>query len=375
MRLRFAVPLTVHRVAVLMAVVLALAVIRPAHADGDDRGRWLAEAAGVQEGTRRHLRVLGDARTCPEARFVAYRRSDREPDWADQWYVASQVWADVALLHAKGQISVPLPQLPARRTEQVPERTDPESICHIEKAFLFLDRLWDDSEGGYYARSNPFGTEVMRAERFGDDNALAGLALIARLGTTRDASQQARYRHAIRREASFLRESGLWDETFGGGFWWNTSHEATPEGKPAQTNALAALFFARAFEVTGDPDDREWALRTLLWLDTVLFDPETGLYRWRIGLEEADDGTRGPAIRDRYFNYDQGIAIEAQLAAYRLDGDSARLARAVRVGHGIEADLPQRARGVQPGIRDRSGVRLVCRMDESGTPRAVRGDR
>ena len=44
-------------------------VIRPAHADGDDRGWWLAEAAGVQEGTRRHLRVLGDAGTCPEATF------------------------------------------------------------------------------------------------------------------------------------------------------------------------------------------------------------------------------------------------------------------------------------------------------------------
>ena len=184
-------------------------------------------------------------------RFVSYRRSDREPDWADQWYVASQIWADVALLQAQGQISVPLPQLPSRPTEQVPERTDPESICHIEKAFVFLDRLWGDSEGGYYPRSNPFGTEVMRAERFGDDNALAGLALIARLGTTRDASQQARYRHAIRREASFLRESGLWDETFGGGFWWNTSHETVGESKPAQTNALAALFFARAFEVTG----------------------------------------------------------------------------------------------------------------------------
>jgi hypothetical protein len=50
--------------------------------------------------TRAKLGVLGDAFTCPEARLVAYRRSTAEPDFVDQWYVASQLWADAALLVA-----------------------------------------------------------------------------------------------------------------------------------------------------------------------------------------------------------------------------------------------------------------------------------
>src|SRR5262245_18000022 len=38
--------------------------------------------------------------TCPDARLVSYRRSTAEPEIADQWYVASQLWADAVLLVA-----------------------------------------------------------------------------------------------------------------------------------------------------------------------------------------------------------------------------------------------------------------------------------
>jgi Glycosyl hydrolase family 76 len=336
---------------VVLGVGLVCTPVARAEPDLDQRSQWLAVATAMQASIRQHLRVLGDAETCPEARFVGYRRSDREPDWVDQWYVASQIRADIALLRARGQTPMPRLQLPAGALN---ERPDSEALCHIEKGFVFLDRLWDDAEGGYYSISNPFGTDVVRGERYGDDNALAGLALVAALDASRDAASRARYGHAIRREAAFLRESGLWDDTFGGGFWWNTAREAMPEGKPAQTNALAALFFARAFEATGDPQDREWALRTLLWLDTVLFDPGLGLYRWSIGLRETDDGTSVPTISPRLFNYDQGIAITAQLAAYHLDGDPERLARSVRLGHGIEANFRN----------DRGGYNLEHGIDQ-----------
>ena len=43
------------------------------------------------------------------------------------------------------------------------------------------------------------------------------------------------------------------------------------EGKPAQTNALAALFFARLYGVTGTPAHRDAALATIGWLDAALF--------------------------------------------------------------------------------------------------------
>ncbi len=142
---------------------------------------------------------------------------------------------------------------------------------------------------------------------------------------------QRQYVHAAEREADFLIGSGLWDDTFGGGFWWNTGKGDTEEGKPAQTNALASLFFARLYAVTGNTTYRDWALRSLLWLDTILWNPDRQLYRWSVGFADISHRS-GATVHNRYFNYDQGIAIEAQLAAIKLDSDPSRLTRAQAIG-------------------------------------------
>ena len=120
--------------------------------------------------------------------------------------------------------------------------------------------------------------------RYADDNLVAGLALLDTARTTTDSQSVRRYIHAAQREADFLvlQGGGIWDDTFGGGLWWNTGQGDSEEGKPAQTNALAALFFARLYEATGDASYRAWALRSLLWLDTILYDPARHLYRWSV---------------------------------------------------------------------------------------------
>src|SRR5919199_3798070 len=86
----------------------------------------LAAAAATQAMTRARLSVLGDAFTCADARFVSFRRSDAEPEIVEQWYVASQLWADAVLL---ADVRAPL------------AGWDPlETRCHIDKGFVFLDR-------------------------------------------------------------------------------------------------------------------------------------------------------------------------------------------------------------------------------------------
>jgi hypothetical protein len=274
----------------------------------------LSSAISIQAATRARLGVLGDAFTCADARFVSFRRSSAEPELVDQWYVASQLWADAVLLAA-------LPD-------------DRDTRCYLDKGFIFLDRLWDYTNAGYFARSNPVGTRVEQTARFGDDNSLGGLAFLAAARTTADPLVKQRYIHAATREADFLLQSGLWDDTFGGGFWWNTGRGDSVEGKPAQTNALAALFFGELFTATDNPLYREWAVRTLLWLDTILYDPARHLYRWSVAYQNIP-ARSGAVIADRFFNYDQGLAIEAQLAAHALDGDGGRLARARDVGLAI----------------------------------------
>jgi hypothetical protein len=291
----------------------------------------LSEAAAIQGATRARLGVLGDAFTCPDARFASFRRSDAEPGITDQWYVASQLWADATLLR--------IASTPSPDADPLLSGWDPlDTQCYIDKGFVWLDRLWDYTGAGYFPNADPVGTRVDTSARYTDDNLVAGLALLETARTTSDPLALRRYVHAARREADFLEQpgTGLWDTTFGGGFWWNTTRGATREGKPAQTNALAALFFARLYSLSGEPSDRDWAVRSLLWLDTILFDPSRHLYHWSVSYQDLDKRT-GAVISPRYFNYDQGLAIEAQLATLQLDGDQNRLARARDVGRATQA--------------------------------------
>ncbi len=320
------------RVQALVGITLALLLVA-AQSPSDEGATRLSAAAAVQGATRARLGVLGDAFTCPDARFVSFRRSNAEPAIVDQWYVASQLWADALLLataapnepNTVNEPPAPLPNWDAQDTR-----------CYVDKGFVFLDRLWDYTSAGYFPRANPVGTAVENAVRFTDDNLIAGLALLETARTTTDASALRRYIHAAQREADFLQQesTGLWDTTFGGGFWWNTGRGDSQEGKPAQTNALAGLFFARLYAATGDSSYRDWALRTLLWLDTILYDPGRHLYRWSVSFEDIPHRT-GAVVSSRYFNYDQGIAIEAELEADMLDGDPNRVNRAEDVGHAI----------------------------------------
>ncbi len=347
----------------------------------------LRAALATQRATQARLRVLGDAPSCELARLVAYRRSDAEPDVADLWYLGSQLWADATLLRplrardpAQAGNSAHTAQEagpePGGGQEQSGPGTggagiallDPaqatETRCHVEKSVAFLDRFWDAEQGGYFARAHLTGAGVEHAmvehgPRYADDNALVGLALLAAaesLAMTADrraAAQRARL--GAQRVADFLIAGGLWDATFGGGFWWNTDRGTSPEGKPAQANALSALLFGRLALATGEERYRAWMRRTLDWLDALLYDSAEQLYRWSIAY--AQPARRQGALRsDRYFNYDQAIAIEAQLLAAQLDGDAGRRPRALAIGQAVHGKFWGQTRG---GYNLEAGVEQV----------------
>ena len=317
----------------------------------------LQAARRIQQVTRASLRVLGGASRCDEARFVSYRRSDREPEVVDQWYVVSQLWADAALLssdHERPRARAGASSA-ANRARSVAWDED-EARCHLDKGFVFLDRLWDEDDGGYYPRANASGNKITRQTQYADDNALAGLALLAAADAAEDAFSRDYYLYAAVLEAEYLAESGLWDDTFGGGFWWSTGRGDTEEGKPAQTNALAALFLARLYGVTGDETHRDRALATLAWLDSVLYDESRSLYRWSVRYARPAERAGAEVRSGRFFNYDQAVAIEAQLLAARIDGDVGRLARARAIGAALHVAFWSRERG---GYNLEAGVEQV----------------
>ena len=348
----------------LLAALLLCASIGPgvgvvaaAAPDADEEaGELLRGAQRIQQSTRGSLRVLGGGDDCDDARFIAYKRSDREPDVVDQWYVVSQLWADAALISVDpGRVKTPKNRQNSRG-QRIPAWDEDDARCHVDKGFVFLDRLWDQDEGGYYPRSNANGSRVTRQSQYADDNALAGLALLAAAEASDDDFSRDYYVYAATLEAEYLMESGLWDDTFGGGFWWSTGKGDTEEGKPAQSNALAALFFARLHTMTGNVAYRDQAYATVTWLDGRLFDPSRNLYRWSVRYERPTERAGREIRSDRYFNYDQGIAIEMQLLIGTLDRNAERPARARAIGDAVHAAFWNKDRG---GYNLEAGVEQV----------------
>jgi uncharacterized protein YyaL (SSP411 family) len=115
-------------------------------------------------------------------------------------------------------------------------------------------------------------------------------------------------------------------------------------GKPAQSNGLAALLFLRLHALTGGKRWREWAERTLSWLDTQLWDAAAGLYRYSVHY--ADPVSRqGQVVEARYFNYDQAILIQALALQARLHGAAVALKRAQTIADSVQATFWDEALG------------------------------
>ena len=314
--------------AVLVACALVLA-IGQAFAAPDAAPSAAAtlrvQAMATRAFTERRFQFPGPGTECQVASFVSYAHSEDYPQMADEWYNASQIWADLALGAAD----------------------EPRASCWAYRGITFLDRLWDSAApiGGFWPRSDLAGEQVVRVDKYADDNSLTGSVWVeaaARAATPRERELML---WRARQTADFLIRGGLWDDTFGGGFWWNSRRGAMEEGKPAQTSGLAAEFFLRLYYATGDPYYRDWAIRTLDWLDRKLYSPEARLYRWTVHHIPKTDH-QGEVLADRYFSYDQSILIEANLLAYWLLGGEPRyLERAMTLGRQLDPLFWDKQRG------------------------------
>jgi uncharacterized protein YyaL (SSP411 family) len=294
--------------------------------------QYLARARATRAYTLRHLAYCGGAADPARAPWISYRRSSAEPDYSDSWYDCSQLLAD-AVLAACGAA---------------------ECADAAAKTFRHLERHWDAAGGGYFGRGGIRGDWVGGPDKYADDNALAGVALLHAAASAPDARTGERYLARTAAIAEYL-VGNLWDDVFGGGFWWNTHRGDGVEGKPAQSNGLAAQLFLGLHARTGDPRWHAWAARTLAWLDTTLWDRAASLYRYSVRYADLAART-GRIDEHRYFNYDQAILIavharagtneaeravhvqRARAMASALDG---RFWDAALGGYVLEAGVPQ----------------------------------
>lgn len=217
---------------------------------------------------------------------------------AFEWYNASQIYADAAMV-ALG---------------------DSTYLPSMRKSFLWMDHLWDkaDPNGGYFAFGQLDGSGST-GTKYVDDNALTGVVFLTAYDVSAGTDKQD-YLTKAKACAHWILNSGLWDNTFGGGYWWNTEKQ----NKPTQTNGLVMQLFLRLYQVTGDTVYRDGAVAVKNWLQTALFDPSKGLFVWQYD----NTGKKYTQI----FTYDNAIMTEAYLLYSQVMNDASYLYRAQALG-------------------------------------------
>ena len=144
---------------------------------------------------------------------------------AYEWYNASQIYADAAMVGAG----------------------DSSYLSYMNNTFKWMDNMWDkaDPNGGYFAACNLNGSGA-GGDKYVDDNGLTGMVFLEAYDVTTGADKQA-YLDKAKACGGWIMNSGLWDNTYGGGFWWSTAKTF----KPTQANGVALQLFLRLYNITG----------------------------------------------------------------------------------------------------------------------------
>lgn len=270
--------------------------------DEENKDRRVPGSVYWDRANETHNFVVGNLLT----QYSSYRANTTvNANNAWQWYQISQILAD------------------AEMVRQGDSRYEP----YMNNTYSWMGNMWDgaSSTGGYFASANLNGSGAS-GDKYIDDNALAGVTYLECYNVTTGA-QKTSYLNSAKATANWLMHSGMWDNTFGGGFWWNT----TKPVKPTQSNGLAMQLFIRLYGITGSTYYLDWANSVKNWLEANMLDPNDGLFIWQI---EAN-GTK----RFDKFTYDNAIMIEAYLDYYNVTGDNSYRNTAINLAINLNTKL------------------------------------
>ena len=224
---------------------------------------------------------------------------------AFEWYNVSQLYADAAMI----------------------EIGDSSYLPSMNATFKWMENMWDkaDPDGGYFAFSNLDGSGAS-GTKYVDDNSLTGIAYLQAYDLTSGKDKDA-YLSKAEACANWIINSGLWDTSLGGGFWWNTEKVY----KPTQTNGLALQLFLRLYGITSKSVYHDWASSVYNWLTTKMYDGNTGLFIWQYD----NTGKKYSEI----FTYDNAIMLEAYLWYSKVMNDPGYLNKAQAIAKAMNATL------------------------------------
>lgn len=257
-----------------------------------------------QKAQETHNFVYGNILTS----YNSYRvNTTTQTTTAYEWYNASQIYADAAMVQAGDAAYLP----------------------YMNNASAWMSNMWDGSDptGGYFAAANINGTGA-GGDKYTDDNALSGIVYLDAYNVT-TGSTQTGYLNSAKACANWLMFSGQWDNVYGGGFWWSS----VKESKPVQTNGLALQLFLRLYQITGQTFYRDWAISIKNWLTGNMYDATDGLYIWKI------DGAGAGTKHYEKFTYDNAIMIEALLLYAQIMSDNSYVTLAQNLGVSMNTTL------------------------------------
>jgi predicted alpha-1,6-mannanase (GH76 family) len=183
--------------------------------------------------------------------------------------------------------------------------------------------------------------------KFYDDNGWWGLAWIAAYDLTGDV----RYLEAAR--TIFANLLTGWDETCGGGVWWNTDRRY----KNAITNELFLTLAARLHQrSSGTTEYLDWARREWDWFCERGLIGADGLVN--DGLDDSCQNNRGQT-----WTYNQGVVLGGLAALFEITGDAAYLRQGEAIADAALGSL------TSPSPDAKHGILL-----EPGEDRTARGD-
>ncbi len=159
---------------------------------------------------------------------------------------------------------------------------------------------------------------------FYDDMEWMALACIRAFEVTSDA----KYKTVA--ELLWTDIKGGWDDTWGGGIYWNKERK----NKNTPANAPAGIIAARMYQLNRHPEDLDWARKIYQWQKTNLVDPVTGLV-W--------DGLDGTGTNKNWkFTYNQGVYMGAAVELYKITGEQVYLNDALKTANNsLTGDLTQ----------------------------------
>jgi hypothetical protein len=224
----------------------------------------ISRHAVVDDGAREALSPVQESYLSLARAAVARAESrwgDRHTGWYDarlhdrDRYPLATIWDIVPLFESLDAIAIAEPSAADRRAVN----------RFAGGAERYLNRGLHPLPGySPYPGDRSPGTET-----WFDDNGWWGLAFL----NAYRATAERRWLKDAQRALTYISAAG-WDESGGGGIWWNTEHPY----KAGEALASGTLLAALLYQQTGSAADLSLAVKFLAWANTAGFSAANGLY-------------------------------------------------------------------------------------------------